>query len=99
MLIPLIGALFTDFIFVGLGIGFPEITLASGIFTNALIGYAIWKYQLFNVSIEIAAENIISIMPDSLILIDAEGKIEVESEEANGSNFIIKLPIQSSNLT
>ena len=27
------------------------------------------------------------------------GKIEVESEEANGSNFIIKLPIHSSNLT
>jgi PAS domain S-box-containing protein len=50
----------------------------SPVYTTALcvvVGYAIWKYDLFTLSLENAAETIISTMPDSLILINSEGKI------------------------
>jgi|GEM_PF-3399127 len=39
------------------------------------VGYAIWKYELFVLDPSTAAENIISIMPDILILFNTEGEI------------------------
>ncbi len=65
----------TNSIFPVAGIKIPGLSnIASGILTG-FIGYAIWKYKLFSLNPTVAAENIISAMPDSLILADMEGKI------------------------
>lgn len=40
-----------------------------------IISYAIWKYDLFNLSPAMAAENIIATMPDSFILTDPNMQI------------------------
>ena len=44
-------------------------------FVSIFVGYAIWKYYLFSLNPALAAENIIDIMPDSLILTDNQGMI------------------------
>jgi len=45
------------------------------VFTDLFMGYAISKYELFAVSPERAAQNIVSTMADSLVLMSPEGKI------------------------
>lgn len=53
----------------------PEMTATSAAGLGVFLGYAIWKYELFSLNPVTAVENIISIMPDFLILADIEGKI------------------------
>jgi len=55
----------------------PELTVASLTIECIFIGYAIWKYKLFTLDLLTVAENIISIMPDSLILINPEGNVVI----------------------
>jgi PAS domain S-box-containing protein len=49
---------------------------------SAFIGYAIWRYELFNVNPTVAAENIVAAMPDSLILANSDGKISRVNDHA-----------------
>ena len=53
----------------------PELTITTINLQNSFIAYAIWKYNLFILNPATAAENIISVMPDALILFDVSGKI------------------------
>ncbi len=58
-----------------LGIKYQKIDSVSTTLLNICIGYAIWKYDLFQVDPMKAAENIIATMPGSLILTDLDNKI------------------------
>ena len=53
----------------------PSLGNISTMFVSIFVGYAIWKYYLFSLNPALAAENIIDIMPDSLILTDNQGMI------------------------
>jgi PAS domain S-box-containing protein len=54
----------------------PKINSITTFLLSVFIAYAIWRYKLFNkLSPAIAAENIVSAMPDPLILANPEGKI------------------------
>ncbi|MFH1227038.1 MAG: PAS domain S-box protein [Planctomycetota bacterium] len=71
----LIGAVSEALIPLVMNIRIVELTAGSTFIASAFIGYAIWKYDLFSVTPMAAAENIISIMPDSLLLLGPEGNI------------------------
>ena len=58
-----------------LGIKLPELTTTAALVEAGLIGYAIWKYRLFIISAETAAESIIATMSDALVLLSPEGCI------------------------
>jgi PAS domain S-box-containing protein len=58
-----------------MNIAFPGLGSISGSVTSVFVVYAMLKYNLFSFTPEIAAENIFSTMPDSVILITLEGKI------------------------
>ena len=53
----------------------PPLGNISTMFVSIFVGYAITKYYLFSLNPSLAAENIIDIMPDSLILTDNQGII------------------------
>jgi PAS domain S-box-containing protein len=53
----------------------PPLGSVSIMVLSIFVGCAIWKYQLFALNPALAAENIISTMPDSLILADQQGII------------------------
>jgi PAS domain S-box-containing protein len=53
----------------------PPLGNISSMFVSIFIGYAITKYHLFSLNPALAAENIIDILPDSLILTDSQGII------------------------
>ncbi len=56
-------------------INVPPLGNISTMFVSVFVGYAIWKYYLFSLNPALAAENILEIMPDSLILTDNQGII------------------------
>jgi PAS domain S-box-containing protein len=73
--VPVIVAIVTGIVFPELNIQFPEL---GNIFTPVLaifVGYAIWKFRLFSLDPALVADNIITTMPDPLILTDNQGKI------------------------
>ena len=53
----------------------PSLGNISTMFVSIFVGYAIWKYYLFSLNPALAAENILTTMPDSLILADIKAKI------------------------
>ncbi|MCW4018812.1 MAG: ATP-binding protein [Candidatus Bathyarchaeota archaeon] len=73
--IPVFLSIITDSLFPVLGIQFPGIGSFSGAVLSGFVIYAIWKYDLFTLNPAVAAENIVTTMPDSLILADLNGKI------------------------
>ncbi len=72
---PVIFSIITDTILPMTNIAFPSLENISGCIFAGFIGYGIWRYDLFRLNPEIAAENIFTIIPDSLILAGVDGKI------------------------
>ncbi len=72
---PVIFSIISDSILPITDITFPSLSNFSSLLFTAFIAFAIWRYDLFNLNPALAAENIISAMPDSLILASPEGKI------------------------
>lgn len=70
----------TETLFPLLQIEFPPLTVDCFSIIGILIGYAIWKYEMFILSPATAAENIILTMPDSMILTDPHGKILIVNQ-------------------
>ena len=68
-------SILTDSLFQVMSIDFPTLGTISASFGSFFVLYAMIKYELFSFRPEIAAENIFSTMPDSLILVSLEGKI------------------------
>ncbi len=62
-------------IFSGFTFYVPSFSHSSLVISALFIGYAIWKYQLFVVAPENAADEIIETMSDIFILLNPEGRI------------------------
>ena len=73
--IPTITSVITDSIFPVVGIDFPLLGNTAICVTAFFVAYAIVKHELFGLNVEIAAENVFSTMPDSVILVNLDGKI------------------------
>ena len=73
--IPIFTYLVTNMVFPSFAIDIPNLGHIAILFFGGFVGYAILKYELFTFDAAIAAENIISTMPDSLILADMNGKM------------------------
>jgi PAS domain S-box-containing protein len=73
--IPIFMAVITDMIFPRLSITLPGLGNVSSAILSGFVAYAIWKYKLFALTPAIAAEEIISTIPDVLILTNLGQKI------------------------
>jgi PAS domain S-box-containing protein len=73
--IPLILFLVTGIIFPYFDIIVPDLTTTGLFMTMIFIGYGIWKYRLFILTPEIAAETILNTMADALFLVSLAGEI------------------------
>lgn len=73
--IPIVTSVITDSLFPVVGIDFPVIGNIAVSTTAFAVAYAIVKHDLFGLNAEIAAENVFSTMPDSVILVNLEGRI------------------------
>jgi PAS domain S-box-containing protein len=73
--IPIATFIGTNIIARSLNLGIPNLGFIATLFFSILVGYAIAKYELFSFDEELAAERILSVMPDSLILADMKTNI------------------------
>ena len=97
--IPVFVSIITDSIFPVMGITFLTLGNFSSALTAFIVAYAVVKYELFGLSAEIAAENIFSTMPDSVILTNLEGvivKVNRDLFELTGykDNEVVGQPIR-----
>ncbi len=72
---PLVVSLFTDYLLRDLSIKIPELTQTMITMGLVLIAYGIWKYKFPLLTPTLAAEKIISTMPNFLILTNKKGNI------------------------
>ncbi len=73
--IPIAMSIFTDSLFPIANINFPGLGSVSSSLTAIFVAYAIFKYELFSLNPEIAAQNIFSTIPDSIVLVDIDSRI------------------------
>jgi PAS domain S-box-containing protein len=73
--IPIVAFISTNMIARMFGIDIPNLGFIATLFFSIFVGYAVVKYDLFTFDAAIATENILTTMPDSLILADVNGKI------------------------
>lgn len=66
-----------------LNINVPELSILGFVIgTGAFTGYAVWRYQLFDVTPAVVAEKIIATMTGALLLVDTRGSILTANESA-----------------
>ncbi|NIM17328.1 MAG: PAS domain S-box protein [Candidatus Aminicenantes bacterium] len=53
----------------------PDLTSTGFFITMVFVGFGIWKYKLFTLTLEVAAETILSTMADALFLVSLAGEI------------------------
>jgi PAS domain S-box-containing protein len=73
--VPITTFIITNIVFPLAQIDLPNLGHIANLAFGLSVGYAIYKYDLFTFDAAIAAENIISTMPDSLVLADMNGRI------------------------
>lgn len=73
--IPIFAYIVTNMIFPSFAIEVPNLGDIAIAFFGILVSYAILRFELFTFDAAMAAENIISTMPGSLVLANMEGKI------------------------
>jgi len=73
--IPILAYVVTNIMFPLFAINVPNLGDIALAFFGVFVSYAILKYELFTFDAAMAAENIISTMPDPLVLADMKGKI------------------------
>jgi PAS domain S-box-containing protein len=73
--IPVFTYLITNVVFPIAGIDTPNLGHFAILFFTVFVSYGIWKHELFTFDAAVAAENIVAMIPDSLILADMTGKI------------------------
>jgi PAS domain S-box-containing protein len=73
--VPIVITIVTDSLLPMAGINFPSLENLSCCIFSIFIAIAMWRYDLFYLNPEVAAENIFAIIPDSLILADIDEKI------------------------
>jgi PAS domain S-box-containing protein len=65
----------TNMLFRSIGVAVPNLGIITVMVFGGVVGYAILKHDLFTFDAAIAAENIVSTIPDSFILADMKGKM------------------------
>lgn len=75
--IPLVGGVITNMIMPIVGIHVFELALTLTTVNALIIGYAMFRYRLLNITFEYAASTIINTMGDVLIVLDRELKISL----------------------
>jgi len=73
--IPCFTFIATNMLAPAIGISIPDLGIIGLLFFSAFVGYAILKVDLFTFDAALAAENILLVMPDSLLLADNNLKI------------------------
>ena len=73
--IPILTFIFTNMLARSIGVDIPNLGIISTLFFSGFVGYAIVKYELFTFDAALAADNILSTMPDSLILADTNANM------------------------
>jgi len=73
--IPIVAFITTNVVARGLNIGIPNFGPIATLFFAIIVTAAIGKFDLFTVDAALAAENIVSTIPDSLILASKNAKI------------------------
>ena len=73
--IPIAAFISTNMVARIIDVGIPNLGFIATLFFSGFVGYAIVKYDLFTFDAALAAENIVTTMPDSLILADVRAKI------------------------
>ena len=81
--IPVIGGIFTDVILNSIFLyRTPLGTIHFIAGTILFFSYAIWRYDVFSIDIETAADNIVSTMSDALFLVDKNKNIKMVNNTA-----------------
>ena len=65
---PSVAFVTTNMIARTFGIAVPNLGVVATLFFSIFVGYAIIKYDLFTIDAALAAENILSTIPDSIVL-------------------------------
>ncbi|HEX7482177.1 MAG TPA: histidine kinase N-terminal 7TM domain-containing protein, partial [Candidatus Bathyarchaeia archaeon] len=73
--IPIAAFIFTNMILRSFNADIPNLGIVATLFFSIFVAFAIGKYDLFTFDAAMAADNILSTMPDSLILADMKAKI------------------------
>ncbi len=98
--LPIILSALSETFFPLVGFNFPKLTVPGYILCLGLIGFAMWKYQLFSLTPSFAADNIISIMPDMLFITSLDGRIEtVNNTTLHELGYSNKAQIQKMNIS
>ena len=84
--IPIAAFISTNMVARMIEMDIPNLGFVATLFFSGFVGYAVVKYDLFTFDAALAAENILTTMPDSLILADVKAKILRVNERF--SNFI-----------
>ena len=75
LFIPILTFILTNMLIRGLNISMPNLGILSTLFFAIFVGYAIIQYDLFVIDAALTVENLVSTIPDSLILATAEANI------------------------
>jgi len=73
--VPIVAFVITNLINRSIGIETPNLGPVTSFVLTGFVSYALLKYDLFAFDGALAAENIISTMPDALVLTDMHGKM------------------------
>ena len=73
--IPIAAFISTNMVARMIEVDIPNLGFVATLFFSVFVGYAVVKYDLFTFDAAIAAENILTTIPDSLILADLNAKI------------------------
>ena len=73
--IPIAAFISTNMVARMIDMDIPNLGFIATLFFSCFVGYAVVKYDLFTFDAALAAENILTTMPDSLILADMNARI------------------------
>jgi PAS domain S-box-containing protein len=84
--IPIAAFISTNMVARMFDMSIPNLGFIATLFFSGFVGYAVVKYDLFTFDAALVAENILTTMPDSLILADVKAKILRVNERL--ANFV-----------
>ena len=86
--IPIIIYILTNIFAPAIKLEIPNMGIFSTLFCSIFVGYAINKYELFEIDGSVASENIVNTIPDALVITDIEGHIlQVNDNFINRSGY------------
>jgi PAS domain S-box-containing protein len=81
-LVPVLFFLLTEILSPRLRLNLPEITTLGSFLGALIIWFGIWRFKLFVLSPRTAAEDIVSMMADALLLVGMDGSIRLANRSA-----------------